>query len=135
VQYDIYETDYVDGDCRMWDIPVTIRYHFFPSRSFSFFVSVGTSSYLMEEENYAFEVQSGYGNQQYDMQVKNGNREWFKMMNLSIGIHKKLTDRFALQLEPFAKVPLSGVGAGRIELASFGTFLGIQYQFVKNKGK
>lgn len=133
IQYDVYETNFVKGDCRMWDLPINIRYQFFPGKQYAVFVSMGLSSYIMDEEQYDFEVQTGYGKQAYNMEVKNGNREWFKMMNLSVGLQKKVSDRFTLQVEPFVKIPLAGVGAGKIRLASFGSFVAVQYNLFRAK--
>ncbi|RAW00978.1 outer membrane beta-barrel protein [Pseudochryseolinea flava] len=130
IQYDVYETDRVKGDCRMWDIPVNIRYQFFPQKRNAFFIGVGLSSYFMDREYYTFEVQTAYDRQQYKMEVKNGNQEWFRMMNVSVGLQRRITNHFAIQVEPFVKVPLAGVGAGKVELASFGSFFGVQYSFM-----
>jgi len=129
VEYNGYAADRVYGDCRMWDIPLNITYYLAPQKHTTFFISTGLSSYLMNEENYDYEVETGYGTHTYSMQVKKENNEWFKMLNISIGLQKQLNSRLALQVEPFVKVPLAGVGEGNIALSSFGGFFSMKYSF------
>lgn len=129
VTYSGYQADRVYGDCRMWDIPVNITYYVSPARSYSLFVTAGASSYLMNEENYEYQVETNYGTYTYSDQILKENKEWFKTMNLSVGLQKQVGRKLALQVEPFIKIPLSGVGEGKIALASFGTFLSLQYKF------
>ena len=130
VDYNGYHADRAYGDCRMWDIPLNINYYFTPSKRFSFFASAGLSSYLMNEENYDYEVETAYGKQTYSSQVIKENKEWFKTLNLSVGLQKQINTRFAIQVEPFVKVPLAGVGERNISLASFGGFFSVRYNFL-----
>ena len=40
---------------------------------------------------------------------------------------------FYLQLEPFVKAPLSGVGEGEVDLVSSGLFINLKYNFLRPK--
>lgn len=131
VAYGYYQADEVYGDCRMWDIPLNFTYYNSPSKQYSFFFTVGSSSYLMNEENYTYKVETGYGTVSYNKQVLKENNEWFKMLNLSVGVQKQFRERWAIQLEPFIKVPLAGVGEGNIQLSSFGSFFSIRYKILE----
>ena len=133
VEYNGYHADRAYGDCRMWDIPVNVNYYFTPSKQYSFFASAGFSSYLMNEENYDYEVDTKYGTKTYVTQVIKENNEWFKILNVSVGLQKQINSRFAIQVEPFVKVPLAGVGEGNISLASFGSFFSIRYTFLTSQ--
>ncbi len=130
VDYNGYHADRAYGDCRMWDIPLNVNYYFTPSKRFSFFASAGLSSYLMNEENYDYEVDTAYGTNTYTSQVIKENKEWFKTVNVSVGLQKQISSRLAIQVEPFVKVPLAGVGEGNISLASFGGFFSVRYNFL-----
>jgi hypothetical protein len=132
VAYSGYRADRASGDCRMWDIPLNVKYYFMPSKKYSFFASAGVSSYLMKEENYVFEVDTNQGTNTYSKQIVNENKEWFKTLNVSFGMQKKINTRIAIQVEPFMKVPLAGVGEGNISLASFGSFFSVRYRFLSN---
>jgi hypothetical protein len=129
VNYLFFAIEQVQGDCRMWDIPLNLSYYATPSKPYSLFISAGLSSYLMNSENYNFELTSVYdGSQEYSMQVKNGNNEWFKIMNISVGLQGRLTNYLAFQIEPFLKIPLSEIGAGNVQLASFGSYFSLRYR-------
>jgi hypothetical protein len=114
----------------MWDVPVMLYYTFSPERTWSVYAGLGASSYLMSKENYIYYVEGGYGNvYTYEQTIRGKNNEWFSMLNLSIGLNKQLNTRWAIQLEPFYKAPLAGVGEGDVSLASFGAFFNLKYNF------
>jgi hypothetical protein len=130
VEYYGQASDRVDGDCRMWDVPVMLYYSFSPERTWSLYAGLGASSYLMSKENYIYYVEGGYGNvYTYEQTIRGKNNEWFSMLNLSVGLNKQLNTRWAIQLEPFYKAPLAGVGEGDVSLASFGAFFNLKYNF------
>lgn len=134
VEYYGQASDRVDGDCRMWDVPVMLYYHFSPSQTWSLYAGLGASSYLMSKENYIYYVEGGYGNvYTYEQAIRGKNNEWFSMLNLSVGLNKQLNTRWAIQLEPFYKAPLAGVGEGDVSLASFGAFFNLKYNFLNTK--
>jgi hypothetical protein len=133
VEYNGYMANWLDGDCGMWDIPVNVYYHFTSARKWSFFSSVGLSSYLMSRERYVYTVDSYYGQYQYEQEVNGENNEWFKMLNLSVGVEKRLDRNFSIQVEPFLKAPLAGVGEGDVSLASFGAFFSLKYNFLSKQ--
>jgi hypothetical protein len=124
----------IDGDCQMWDIPLNVNYYFSPAKNYSLFISGGFSSYLMSEENYSFQVTTpgylGDETQTYSQQVKGENQEWFKMVNISLGVQRRINRNFSLQVEPFVKIPLAEVGSANIALSSFGTYLSLRYNFL-----
>ena len=42
-------------------------------------------------------------------------------------VQKRLSNQFSLELEPFLKAPLAGVGEGEVSLASFGAFFNLKF--------
>ncbi|MBX2969279.1 MAG: porin family protein [Cyclobacteriaceae bacterium] len=127
-------SDRVDGDCRMWDVPVMLYYTFSPQRTWSLYAGLGVSSYLMSKENYIYYIEGGYGNvYTYEQTIRGKNNEWFSILNLSVGLNKQLNTRWAIQLEPFYKAPLAGVGEGDVSLASLGAFFNLKYNFLNKK--
>jgi hypothetical protein len=133
VEYNGYNADRVDGDCRMWDIPVNVYYNFTSNKPFSFYASAGFSSYLMNEENYVYYVETAYGSYEHPKQVKGENNEWFKTLNLSVGMQFRMSQQFSLQFEPTLKAPLAGVGEGEVSLVSLGAFFNLRYEIPFNK--
>jgi hypothetical protein len=128
VEYNGHKADRVDGDCRMWDIPVNVYYSFAPARRVSFYTGVGFSSYIMNKENYVLHYDGGaYGSYDYPLEVKGENNEWFKMLNVSIGMQLRLNNVLSLQVEPTLKAPLAGVGEGEVSLVSLGAFFNVRF--------
>ncbi|MBI3218397.1 MAG: PorT family protein [Bacteroidetes bacterium] len=118
----------LDGSCRVVDIPIMAYYKISTNSRFSFYSGIGFSSYLMLSENYKYSVVYNSISYPYDTKVEGKNNEWFKLINLSLGINYRLTDRWSLLAEPFAKLPMAGVGEGKVMLSSTGVFLGLKYK-------
>ena len=130
---DHYFTNYVDlqtvdGYCRMWEVPLLARYTFNSKSANKFFVSTGISSYFMKENHYTYN---------YKLNGVPTTRSWdnmddynhlFSILHLSAGFEKQLGKNWNWQIEPYAKLPLSGVGFGSIKLSSFGLNLAVQYK-------
>jgi hypothetical protein len=62
--------------------------------------------------------------------VKGENNEWFKVMNVSVLVSKKITNRLSAEFEPFVKAPLAGVGEGKVSLVSMGAFINVKYDLI-----
>lgn len=122
----------LDGTCQVIDIPIMVYYRIPTSSRFSFYSGVGFSSYLMLSENYKYSTvsNSSYSSttRTWDTKVEGKNNEWFKLINVSLGVNYQLNGRWSLLAEPFAKLPVAGVGEGKVMLSSTGLFLGIKYK-------
>ena len=125
-----YPMKSIDGNCRIIDIPVNVYYTFFPDRSFSIRAGLGFSSYIMQSEKYRYQVDYYGHDAYYNKSVSGKNQEWFKMMNISVIVSKKLSDRFSAEFEPFVKAPLAGVGEGKVSLVSMGAFFSLKYDLL-----
>lgn len=123
-----YNIETVDGFCKMWDIPVMATYHFTGNENGNAFISVGTSSYFMKNENYNYLYH--YNNQQYNRSsnYNSTDQHLFALLHLSAGIERPIGKGFAAIIEPYAKIPLGGVGFGSIQLSSFGLNFSVQYR-------
>ncbi len=122
----------LDGSCQVIDIPMMVYYRIPTSSRFSFYSGMGFSSYLMLSENYKYSATSNstYSTtiRTWETKVEGKNNEWFKLINVSLGINYQLNRRWSLLAEPFAKLPVAGVGEGKVLLSSTGIFLGVKYK-------
>ncbi|KAI9449337.1 hypothetical protein F5148DRAFT_1340938 [Russula earlei] len=110
----------VSGFCDMWDIPLDVKYDFHPENKWHFFAEGGLSTYLMSKESYDYDWISSIGTPSYSHSTLNTQRNYlFSVVNLSVGLSTMLSKRVSLQLQPYAKIPLAGVGVGEIHLMSF----------------
>ncbi len=120
----------IDAQCDVLDISINLRYYAINLPRSRVFFSGGLSSYLMLTEDYVYRYQKGNGQKpySYEHRERNKNQHYFKVANLSLGYERLLSKRWALQVEPFVKIPVAGVGFGKIKLATTGMFVSLNYQ-------
>ncbi|UII30848.1 PorT family protein [Fulvivirga ulvae] len=124
----------IDGDCRVIDIPINISYYLSNNVHHGFYLSAGFSSYIMLRENYDFLTKSNGTEREWSSEYENKNNHFFSVLNLSLGYERRIKNGFFIQLEPFVKAPVSGIGEGKVDLVSTGAFLNLMYKFNhKNK--
>lgn len=124
--WDTYKLTSVDAVCRVYDIPISIRYDLAAGRSVKYYAMAGLSSYLMKKEDYNYYyLRWGMPAEKY--YTYTGNNHLFSNLNFSFGIEKKISGRFFWQLEPSISVPISGVGDGKVKLYSASLMAGIKY--------
>ena len=116
------------GSCSILDVPLNFTYYFPSQRKLSTYVTAGASSYLMLREDYIYTIKSNSGDRVYPSQAIRENNEWFKVLNLAVGVQYKLAPRWQMQLEPFIKAPLADLGERNVRLSSIGVFGGLRYQ-------
>jgi hypothetical protein len=117
----------VNGDCSMWEIPLSIRYDFKAAANQSLFVTAGVSSYLMNSEdyNYVYYYPSTGQTWDYYKSYPSNSKYLLSNLQLSAGYTFKLGKSSALRFEPYIKVPMKGMGIGSIHLQSAGFHIGI----------
>ncbi len=119
----------IDGNCKMIEIPVNVRYDFATRKKGSWFVTAGSSTYLMKKEDYNYDYTryntpyTGY------KEYSNSTNNWFSIINISAGYEKKIGKTSALRLEPYIKIPATGVGIGSMPITSFGIYAGFTKHF------
>lgn len=118
----------IDAECNVLDIPINLRYYIFNWKKSRIYLSSGLSSYLMLKEDYQYQY-DGYVSDKYrSHSARNKNHHYFKVSNFSAGYEKALGERWALQAEPFVKIPLAGVGEGKVKLSTAGMFIILNYR-------
>lgn len=111
----------VAAECKVYEIPLALSYNFGQHKKHSWFGSAGLSSFLMKSEYYQYQYKTPSGqNYNYPWSVKNENKHYFSVLTLSGGYNYKLSKRISLQAEPYVKIPLGGVGHGKVKLNSGG---------------
>ena len=111
----------IDADCKVYEIPVTVSYSFAKSKNHQWFGSAGLSSYLMKKESYDYyyKYPSGYTDWK-SWSISNQNQHYFSVLDLSGGYQYSFSKRTSLLTEPYLKIPLTGVGEGKVKLNSAG---------------
>ena len=111
----------VDADCRVLDVPLNLNYQLLRRRNFSLTVQSGLSSYFMLYERYKYiDGQPGGPQEVSILQVKNQNQHLFGVANFSISFEQKISRQFSIGVQPFYKLPLTGIGVHDANLQSKG---------------
>jgi len=111
----------INANCKVYEIPVTVSYNFGKVKNHQWFASAGLSSYLMKKEsyNYYYKYPNGYEDSKL-WSISNQNQHYFSVLDLSAGYEYSFSKRASLLAEPYLKMPLSGIGAGKVKLNSGG---------------
>lgn len=121
-----YEAPYsfkkVDADCKVLDVPLNLNVTLFESGKHSWAATVGSSSYFMLREEYNMYYNN---NNLHKYVYDNGSQHYFSILNLGIGYQQQAARHIMWGITPYAKVPLAGVGHGKVKLTSFGFTLHI----------
>ena len=121
---------WVEGRCTVLDVPLNLRYDAVVRGQGRWFGTAGLSSFFMQRENYSYDYEESGTSKNWELPgLVNANRHLFSVLNLSAGYEYGLSTRWRLQAEPYVKVPLAGVGAGKVKLLSAGVFFGLKYGF------
>ena len=111
----------VDADCKVLEIPLSLSYNFSSSARQSWFGTAGLSSYLMKRETYDYQYKNSSGQpQNWQSTIYNVNKHYFSVLTLSGGYQRKINNTFSVMAEPFLKIPMIGVGYGKVKLSSAG---------------
>ena len=116
----------VNGTCYMWEIPLNVRYNFNPDGKTKWFGTAGLSTYLMSKEQYTYEYKKSSGAIYYNnWNIKQPSRYPFSIVSLSAGFEQGLGRVGNLRVEPYVRLPLQGIGTGKLPIMSAGVNIGI----------
>lgn len=111
----------IDANCKVYEMPLTLSYDFGKVKNHQWFASTGLSSYLMKKESYDYYYKYPNGGQYTkSWSISNQNKNYFSVLDFSAGYEYTFSKRSSLVAEPYVKIPLSGVGAGKVKLNSGG---------------
>jgi len=115
----------VSGYCKMYEIPLNLKYTLSSTQKKSWFVTAGATSYLMREENYDYMYASSAGQWPKHKEYKHPDNYFFSALQFSGGYTHKMGNVGDLRIEPYLKLPLTGMGVGKLPFLSAGLQLGI----------
>lgn len=115
------------ADCRMFDIPLNIDYRVFNSYRNKISIGTGISSYLMLHESYQYNYAEYGTSGPTHYNVPNPDKYLFSIVNFQATYERQINSNVGITLQPYLKLPLSGVGASQVRLQSTGLALGLTW--------
>ncbi len=115
----------VNADCDVLDIPFNLSYYLSGYEESGFVFSTGISSYIMLTEDYDVIYNDPFP--EGSQFIRNENNHFFGLINASFGYRKKLSPILSLQVEPYIKIPIQGIGEGGLDLFTSGFRLAFKY--------
>jgi hypothetical protein len=115
----------VNGYCRMYEIPLNIKYDFSNHKKHTWFATAGLSSYLMDKEMYNYSYIKDGQQHEGSYPYYNTTQDWFSVLNVSAGYQLQIGTKSNFRIEPYYKATLSGVGTGNLSISSIGVNVGI----------
>jgi hypothetical protein len=122
----------VEATCDMLDIPISLSYQILKKGSNQLYTTLGITNYKMINEKYEYFYEND-ADPNLKWRKWEGSSGFFGagVVNMSLGIERKLTNFLSVQLEPFVKIPIKNVGFGDVKLLTTGLFLNIKTQAPK----
>ncbi len=127
----MYSHDFkdVESSCTVFDVPLNLRYDLLVRPSYRLVGTVGLSSLFLQRERYYYDWTDATGPHTWTGSAVNQNQHLLRILNLAAGVEYGLGARWDLRAEPYVKVPLAGVGMGKVKLLSAGVLFGLKYGF------
>ncbi len=125
----------IEADCRVLDIPLNLNMLVKSGPQGKILASAGVSSYIMLSETYNFiyNPTPAYPSKGREYTIKNENKHILSVVNLAVGFEKPVSKQVSLVIQPYAKIPLSGIGQGETNLKSYGVGFQLNYSLKKKQ--
>lgn len=111
----------LNADCSVIDLPVNVNYQVLKKKNYSVQIHSGVSSYFMLKERYKYTNTNPDGKvQSTTLEVRNQNQHLLGVANLSVSFERKVSENVSVGVQPFLKLPLTGMGYYNYNLRSRG---------------
>ena len=119
----------MDAKCDVIEIPVGLAYYINGFRNSGFFTDLGISSYMLHSEWYGFDYDDALVRPPIytDVVVEDENSHLVGVGRFAIGYQKVFSDKTSLQIAPYLQFPLTGIGAGQVNLYSSGVQVAVKF--------
>jgi hypothetical protein len=115
------------ANCHVLDIPLNLDYQFYNKHLNALSVGTGLSSYIMLYEHYQYNFADPYVNGPVNKTIPQTNRYLFGVLNLQATYTRQVAANVGLSLQPYMKLPLTGIGATGARLQTAGFAIGLNW--------
>jgi len=118
----------INASCQVIDLPLNIRYNIWQPKKEQVFVVAGLSSFWMQKESYLFTYDANAASATSETNIYHQNRHLLSIANMALG-YEHAWGNISIQASPYIKIPLAGIGYGRVKLFSTGVLASVKYNF------
>lgn len=117
----------IDANCMIIDIPLNVNYTIWSNKENTILIGTGLSSTWMHHEAYTYNIKTNTGAwEKYQEEMYNKEHQLFSILNFSAGYQRNWKN-LSFGISPYVKIPLSGIGYGRVKLLSTGIHISLKY--------
>lgn len=118
----------IDAKCQVIEVPITAGFSLLENDNRKITLNGGISSYFMLKENYRFIYTEASKRADRFLEKTNANQHYLSVIDLSAAYNLKLNGKgLSLGIQPYLKIPLKGIGEGKVPLNSSGISLNLNY--------
>jgi hypothetical protein len=119
------------GTCNVLEIPLALQYKVAKMKRSRMFITAGLSSYVMLNESSYFTFENPNPGAKEEWNSRGTSRFLFSLANVSAGYERDVLPNVAIGIEPYVKIPLTGIGWSDIKLLSMGASVTLRYSIRK----
>ncbi|MFD0763681.1 outer membrane beta-barrel protein [Mucilaginibacter lutimaris] len=117
----------VTASCTVLDIPINLGYQLYNNGRNKLSLGTGLSSYFMLREDYTYNYAGPYPGGPTSYNIRNQNKHILGVLNLNATYQREISSKFGVGVQPYFKVPLTGIGYGQVNLKSAGVAVGVTW--------
>jgi len=121
----------MDAKCDVIEIPIGLSYYANGFRNSGFFTELGINSYMLHSEWYGFEYEKENAlvvpDRYKEVIEEDENTHLVGVGRFAIGYQKVLSNNTSFQIAPYLQFPLTGIGAGKVNLYSSGVQIAVKF--------
>ena len=114
----------IDADCKVYEVPLMLVFDVTKNQKNNFYVTAGSSTYIMNKEVYGYSYKDNLGYDRYAQRTApEKSIDYFSSIGVSAGYSRQLSKRVSVSVEPYLKIPVSGIGYGKVKLTNGGALI------------
>ena len=121
------------GTCNVLEIPLSLQYKVVKMKRSRMYVTAGVSSYVMLNESYHFTFENPNPGSKEDWNSNRTTRFLLSIANVSASYERDILPNVAVGIEPYVKIPVTGIGWSGLKLFSAGAAFTLRYSLQKKK--
>ena len=115
----------LESRTKILEIPVKAGFDFYDRKKIQYFITIGASAYIMMNERNSYNVTMNGAPEKMEGVYLKTNTKIPAVINISTGLKRTTLGSVKIIIEPYLKLPLQGIGVGKLPVTSAGIQIGI----------